>query len=343
MPTAFHRKRKESMPLKQLPEEESPKEDSESYSIGDAIREHSDDYQDPKEEFLVEYQGETQLEIQDIQLEAGMPQDTANKNLCKNTKDAQTFLVTPTRGMAYIHGTSTKMTVCIDNAQHPLIINSGSQCSIVAREYLDNLFPNLERKIFITMAKNFQRPSGKMKCIGTIIKEIIIPNRKGNIRLNPAFEVLEDAHIQKFLLGTDYQIMYGIYIYNSKNRHITIDPLEVFLNELKEGKLSANLTSKQKISLLKRLRKDRPAFAIGEEPLGTIGGHDIEIYLDVKRRSPLMLRRPPYPENLETRKEIEKHINELLDIDVITKIGNNEIVEIPTPVFITFYDGKFRL
>ncbi|MBW0563380.1 hypothetical protein O181_103095 [Austropuccinia psidii MF-1] len=56
-----------------------------------------------------------------------------------------------------------------------------------------------------------------------------------------------------------------------------------------------------------------------------------------------MLRRPPYPASLETRKEIEKHINELLDMDVIRKIGHNEIVEITTPVLITWHDGKSRL
>ncbi|MBW0473153.1 hypothetical protein O181_012868 [Austropuccinia psidii MF-1] len=87
--------------IEKVPEEESPTEDSESDSMGDAIRAPSDDYEDPREEFLVEYQEETPLEIQDIQLEAGMPQDAANKNLCKHTQDAQTFLVTPTRGMAY--------------------------------------------------------------------------------------------------------------------------------------------------------------------------------------------------------------------------------------------------
>ncbi|MBW0507279.1 hypothetical protein O181_046994 [Austropuccinia psidii MF-1] len=91
------------------------------------------------------------------------------------------------------------------------------------------------------------------------------------------------------------------------------------------------------------LRKNRPAFAIGEEPLGKIRGHDIELYLDLERPYPPMLRRPPYPENLETRKEIEKHINELLEMDVIRKIGNNEIVEITTPVLIAWYDGKSRL
>ncbi|MBW0546468.1 hypothetical protein O181_086183 [Austropuccinia psidii MF-1] len=91
------------------------------------------------------------------------------------------------------------------------------------------------------------------------------------------------------------------------------------------------------------LRKNRPEFAIGEEPPGKIRGHDIEIYLDVERPSPPMLRRPPYLESLETRKEIEKHINELLEMDFIRKIGHNEIVEITTPVLITWNDGKSRL
>ncbi|MBW0486240.1 hypothetical protein O181_025955 [Austropuccinia psidii MF-1] len=91
------------------------------------------------------------------------------------------------------------------------------------------------------------------------------------------------------------------------------------------------------------LRKNRPAFAIGEEPLGNLKGHDIGLYLDVERPYPPMLRRPPYPESLQTQKEIEKHINELLDMDVTRKIGHNEIVEITTPVLITWHDGKSRL
>ncbi|MBW0479034.1 hypothetical protein O181_018749 [Austropuccinia psidii MF-1] len=68
------------------------------------------------------------------------------------------------------------------------------------------------------------------------------------------------------------------------------------------------------------LRKTRPEFAIGGEPLGKIKGHDIELYLDVERPYPPMIRRPPYPASLETRKEIEEHINELLDMDVIRKL-----------------------
>ncbi|MBW0533214.1 hypothetical protein O181_072929 [Austropuccinia psidii MF-1] len=177
-----------------------------------------------------------------------------------------------------------------------------------------------------------------MTSIGPIIKEIIINHKKGKIRLKPEFFVLKDAHIQGFLLQNDYQRIYGIDIYNSKNRHITIgtniekkfsidiyqissqDPIEELLNELREGQFSTTLTSQQKLSLLKILRKNRPAFAIGEEPLGKIIRHDIELYLDVERPYPPMLRIPPYQESLETKKEIEKHINKLLHMDVIRKL-----------------------
>ncbi|MBW0471647.1 hypothetical protein O181_011362 [Austropuccinia psidii MF-1] len=178
---------------------------------------------------------------------------------------------------------------------------------------MDNHFPNWENKVLRTEEKNFKSASGKMNSIGKIIKERIIPHRKGNIRLNAEFVGLNDAHIQGILLGTNYQRMYAMDIYNSKNRHITIgtnkekkfsldiyqisvqDSLEELLNEFREGHFSTTLTSKQKLRLLKILRKNIPEFDIGEEPLGRIRGHDIELYLDVERPYPLILRRPPYP------------------------------------------------
>ncbi|MBW0496155.1 hypothetical protein O181_035870 [Austropuccinia psidii MF-1] len=235
------------------------------------------------------------------------------------------------------------MTVCIDNAQHPLTIDSVAHCSIVARNYLDNHFPNWEKQLLPTKAKNFKSSSGKMNSIGTIIKEIIIPHRKGNIRLNPEVLVLNDPHTQSknrnIIIGINNEKKLLLDIYQISAQ----DPLEELLNELREGKFSTTLTSKQQPSLLNILRKNRPEFAIGEEPLGKIRGHDIKLYLDVERPYPPMLRRPPYQASLETRKEIEKHINELLDMDVIRKIGHNEIVEITTPVLLTWNDGKSRL
>ncbi|MBW0485767.1 hypothetical protein O181_025482 [Austropuccinia psidii MF-1] len=199
-----------------------------------------------------------------------------------------------------------------------------------------------------------------MTCIGIIIKEIIIPHRKGNIRLNPELLVLEDSNIKGFLLGTYYQIICGIDIYNSQNIHITIgtnkekefsldiyllsnkDPLEELINEFKEGLLSSNLTIIKKLSLLNILRKNRTTFSIGEEPLGSFRGHDIELYLDVERPYPPILKRPPYLESRETKKELEKQVNELLDMDVIRKIRHNLLVEVTTSVLITWNDGKSR-
>ncbi|MBW0532702.1 hypothetical protein O181_072417 [Austropuccinia psidii MF-1] len=46
--------KKKAYAIEKVPEEESPTEDSDSEYMGDAIREHSDDDQDPREEFLVE-------------------------------------------------------------------------------------------------------------------------------------------------------------------------------------------------------------------------------------------------------------------------------------------------
>ncbi|MBW0584271.1 hypothetical protein O181_123986 [Austropuccinia psidii MF-1] len=57
--------KKEFYAIEKVPEEEPPTEDSESDSMGNAIIEPSDDNQDPREEFIVEYQEETPLDIQD--------------------------------------------------------------------------------------------------------------------------------------------------------------------------------------------------------------------------------------------------------------------------------------
>ncbi|MBW0470704.1 hypothetical protein O181_010419 [Austropuccinia psidii MF-1] len=124
--------------------------------------------------------------------------------------------------MAYICGTPTNMTVGVDNSQHSFNIDGGSHCSTVSKENLDKHFLNRAKQLLQTKAKNFKSASGKITSIETIIKEIIRTHRKLNIRLIPYFVVLEYAQLQGFLLGTDYQRMYGIDIYSSKNRHITM-------------------------------------------------------------------------------------------------------------------------
>ncbi|MBW0557509.1 hypothetical protein O181_097224 [Austropuccinia psidii MF-1] len=89
------------------------------------------------------------------------------------------------------------------------------------------------------------------------------------------------------------------------NDNILRDLLEYF----KKAQYGTQLTCKMKLKLLKILRKHRELFGILDEPLGKMKGHEIELFLDVEGPYPHIIRRPPYPAILETRKEIEKHIN----------------------------------
>ncbi|MBW0518839.1 hypothetical protein O181_058554 [Austropuccinia psidii MF-1] len=221
--------------------------------------------------------------------------------------------------MAYIHGTATTMTVCIENSQHPLIIDSGAHFSIVARITRTTTFRTGKTSSCPPRQRNSRVHKGRCLPLGQLSKR----------QLNPIGKVTSDSTQSLLCLmmptskGFDWEQITRGY------------PLGELLNEFREGQFSTTLTSKQKLSLLKVLRKNRPEFAIDKEPLGKIRGHDIELYLDVERNHPPILRRPPYPESLETRKGIEKHIDELLDFDFIRKIGHNEVVKIITPFLIT--------
>ncbi|MBW0461944.1 hypothetical protein O181_001659 [Austropuccinia psidii MF-1] len=98
-----------------------------------------------------------------------------------------------------------------------------------------------------------------------------------------------------------------------------------------------------KLNLIKIFIKHRESVEIGDEPLGKIKGHDLEVCLNIEKPYPPILRRPPYSASLETRKEIEKHIRELLEMGIFRKIGHNEIVEVAIPDLITWNDDKSRL
>ncbi|MBW0482548.1 hypothetical protein O181_022263 [Austropuccinia psidii MF-1] len=97
--------------------------------------------------------------------------------------------------------------------------------------------------------------------------------------------------------------------------------LERLHNEFKEGKFSSKPTSKQSFILLQILRKNRPAFSIREEALGNIRCNEIELHLDLEEPYPPILKRPQYSESLETMGEIEKPVNELLDMEASEKLN----------------------
>ncbi|MBW0524040.1 hypothetical protein O181_063755 [Austropuccinia psidii MF-1] len=65
--------------------------------------------------------------------------------------------------------------------------------------------------------------------------------------------------------------------------------------------------------------------------------------LNVEKPYPPLLIRPSYPARPRAREALEVHIKELIELGVLTKVGNNEQVEVTTPVIIAWNNGKSRM
>ncbi|MBW0561232.1 hypothetical protein O181_100947 [Austropuccinia psidii MF-1] len=164
--------------------------------------------------------------------------------------------------------------------------------------------------------------------------------------------------------------MYVIYLHNNKERYFTIgytkhqkfvflpfkrqitvskvlpvnSELEKFKSEqFNEAEISLHLTDKQENELSSLLYDHREAFASVKEPLGEVIGHEVDIILNIERPYPPLLRRPAYTSSPKSREALEIHIKELWDLGVIRKFGNNEEVEITTPVIVASNNGKSRM
>ncbi|MBW0548133.1 hypothetical protein O181_087848 [Austropuccinia psidii MF-1] len=85
------------------------------------------------------------------------------------------------------------------------------------------------------------------------------------------------------------------------------------------------------------------AFASDNEPLGAIKGHEVDITLNDDRPYPPVLRRPAYPTSPRDREALEKHIQKLIQLGVIRKVGHNEEVEVTTHVIIAWNNDKSRM
>ncbi|MBW0559106.1 hypothetical protein O181_098821 [Austropuccinia psidii MF-1] len=85
------------------------------------------------------------------------------------------------------------------------------------------------------------------------------------------------------------------------------------------------------------------AFASDNKPLGAIKGHEVDITLNIDRPYPPVLRRPAHPASQRAREALEKHIQELIQLGVLRKVGHNEEFEVTTPVIISWNNDKSRM
>ncbi|MBW0520603.1 hypothetical protein O181_060318 [Austropuccinia psidii MF-1] len=106
-------------------------------------------------------------------------------------------------------------------------------------------------------------------------------------------------------------------------------------NQLFEAQINPSLSPKMRHDLIDVLYKYSNSFASYNEPLGAIKGHEVDITLNISTSYPPLLRRPAYPASPRAREALEKHIQYLIQLGVLRKVGHNEEVDVTTPVIIS--------
>ncbi|MBW0578024.1 hypothetical protein O181_117739 [Austropuccinia psidii MF-1] len=196
--------------------------------------------------------------------------------------------------------------------------------------------------------------------LGRLDTNIVFPHPAGSIRMNTEIVVMDNCTSQYIILGNDCLNIYGIDINNHKDRYFTIEDNkrqkfasskmakeisvvssvkdtykdEFLPNQLVEAQINPSLSPKMSNELIDVLYTYNNAFASDNEPLGAIKGHEVDITLNIERPYPPVVRRPAYPASPRAREALEKHIQELIQLGLLRKVGHNEEVEVTTPVII---------
>ncbi|MBW0578935.1 hypothetical protein O181_118650 [Austropuccinia psidii MF-1] len=205
--------------------------------------------------------------------------------------------------------------------------------------------------------------------LGILDTNLVFPHPAGSVRMKTEIVVMDNCTSQHIILGNDYLNIYGIDINNHKDRYFTIGdnkrqkfafsnmPKQISVvssvkdtykdefvsNQLVEAQINPSLSPKMRNELVDVLYTYNNAFASDNEPLGAIRGHEVDITLNIDRPYPPVLRRPAYPASPRAREALEKHIQELIQLGVLRKVGHNEEVEVTTPVIIAWHNDKSRM
>ncbi|MBW0515217.1 hypothetical protein O181_054932 [Austropuccinia psidii MF-1] len=181
--------------------------------------------------------------------------------------------------------------------------------------------------------------------------------------------VMGNCTSQHIILGNDYLNIYGLDINNHKDRYFTIGqnkrqtfsfsniPNKISVissikdtykdkfvtNKLVEAQINPSLSPKMRHDLNDVLYTYKNAFSFDKELLGVIKGNEVDITLNNDRPYPPVLRRPAYPASPRARESLEKHIQELIELGVLRKLGHNVEVEVTTPVIIAWHNDKSRM
>ena len=301
----------------------------------------------------------------DFLIASNEPRSLANNKLITNIEDAAVINNKHETGQAYLTGRNDLTRIIVADIPCECLIDTGASISIVNKDYLAQIIPDWESHIMSVKNIRFNSATSKFDAVGIISLPVIFPHPMGSVRCICEFVVMNNAITKYFILGNENMMKYGFDVTNSKGSYFTIGRYNgkrkfPFLNKTRQvshvpqelvswGKRVSEeskigiISTKEQNELINVLWKNRKAFAVEGEPLTEIKGHPVDITLTVQKPYPPVLRRAPYPASPKSRVAIEEHLQSLIDLGVLSKVGANEEVEVTTPVIIAWHNNKSRM
>ncbi|MBW0536555.1 hypothetical protein O181_076270 [Austropuccinia psidii MF-1] len=275
----------------------------------------------------------------------------------------------PARGKGYTAGASCITSILMNDIEAKVNLDTGAFSTCVGKDYLHAILPGWKSHLTPIEGVQFSSASNNMYPLCILDTNLVFPHPVGSVRMKTEIVVINNCISQYIIPGNDYLNIYGIDIKNHKDRYFTIGENkrqkfafsnmqkqtsivsskkdtykeEFVANQLFEAQINPSLSPKMSYEIIDVLYTYNNLSAFDNEPLGAIKGHEVDITLNIDRPYPPVLRRPAYPVSPRATKALEKHIQELIQLCVLRKVGHNEEVEVTTPVIIAWHSEKSRM
>ncbi|MBW0530617.1 hypothetical protein O181_070332 [Austropuccinia psidii MF-1] len=256
----------------------------------------------------------------------------------------------PARGKGYTAGASCVTSILINNTEAKVNLDTGALCTCVGKDYLQTILPGWKDNLSPIEGVQFSSSSNNMYPLHILDTNLVFPPPEGSVRMKTEIVVIDNCTSQHIILGNDYLNIYGIDINNHKYRYFTIGknkrqkfafsniPKQISMissvkdtyknefvdNHLFEAQINPSLSPKMRHDLIDVLYTYKNAFASDNQPLGAIKGNEVDITINSDIPYPPVLRRPAHPASPRAREALEKHIQELIQLGILRKVGHNE-------------------
>ncbi|MBW0488901.1 hypothetical protein O181_028616 [Austropuccinia psidii MF-1] len=275
----------------------------------------------------------------------------------------------PSRGKGYNSGESFITSVLVNDVGAKVKLDTGAFCTCIGKYYLQIILPECKNHLLPIEGVKSSGSSNHMYSLGLLVTNIVFAYPDGSVRMKTEILVMDNCTSQYIILGNDHLNTYGIDINSNKDRYFTIGenkrqklafsnmPKQISIVSSKkdtykeefvtdkpvEAKVNPPLSPKMRKELDSVFSTCKNAFSSDDEQLATIKGNQVDITLNIVRPYPAVLRRPAYPASPRARETLEKHIQDLIQLGVLRKVGNNEEVEVKKPVIIAWHHDKSRM